>query len=126
MSPSSPSPDGRRLKGRPRSFSEDAVVNTALHVFWQKGFEKTAIDEVIQVAGVSKSSFYGAFDSKETLLLRVLERYRRTWMDGIMLPLAETTAVVAAVCHGPAVLMKARTSGEPLVQGRRVTGLYKR
>lgn len=60
---------------RPREFDEDEVLDRALHVFWEKGFDAASLADLQQATGLTKSSLYKAFESKEGLFRRVLERY---------------------------------------------------
>lgn len=53
------------------------LLDTALDLFLAKGYPATTVDEICQAAGVSKGSFYHAFESKEALGFAVLEHYLR-------------------------------------------------
>lgn len=68
-----PSPD--RVRGRPREFDEDAVVDAVMRLFAEKGFEASSLSEIVDLAGLNKSSLYNAFGSKEELFQRALRRY---------------------------------------------------
>lgn len=61
--------------GRPRAFDEAAALDAAMRIFWDKGFEATSLDDLTKAMGLSRSSFYGTFDSKQTLFLRAVEHY---------------------------------------------------
>jgi AcrR family transcriptional regulator len=63
--------------GRPREFDEDEVLRAALRVFWEKGYESTSLSDLLAAMGLTKSSLYKAFGSKEALFWRVVERYQR-------------------------------------------------
>ena len=53
----------------------DRILEAAVDLFEQQGFDATKVDEICELAGVSKGSFYHAFDSKEDLGLAVLEAF---------------------------------------------------
>ena len=65
---------------RPREFDEDEVLQAALRVFWEKGYESTALSDLLEAMGLTKSSLYKAFGSKEALFWRVVERYNRDFL----------------------------------------------
>lgn len=48
-------------------------VRTAEALFMEKGFENTSIDDVVERMGVAKGLFYYYFDSKEDLVIAILD-----------------------------------------------------
>lgn len=60
---------------RPRAFEPDDVLDKALAVFSQQGFTATSTQQLCDATDLSRSSLYNAFESKEILLMRALERY---------------------------------------------------
>jgi AcrR family transcriptional regulator len=65
----------KRSPGRPRVFDREAVLEKAMRLFWDRGYEGTSFDELISVMGISPSSFYSAFQSKENLFYEAAEHY---------------------------------------------------
>jgi AcrR family transcriptional regulator len=61
----------RRPEERPRE-----LLEAALGVFSQRGFRNTRLDDVAEAAGVTKGAIYHYFDTKEELLLSVIEHYQ--------------------------------------------------
>ncbi len=61
----------------------DHLVETALHLFYQNGFNATGIDKVLAESGVAKMTLYKHFRSKDELILAALqlrdERFRN-WL----------------------------------------------
>jgi AcrR family transcriptional regulator len=62
---------------RPRSFSVEDAVEAAAGVFWSKGYQDTAISDLEQATGLSRSSLYGAFGTKKAIFELALEWYLR-------------------------------------------------
>jgi TetR/AcrR family transcriptional regulator, transcriptional repressor for nem operon len=60
---------------RPREFDPDTALESAMQVFWAKGYEATSLDDLCDATGLSRSSLYAAFGDKRDLLLQSLERY---------------------------------------------------
>lgn len=68
-----------RSRGRPREFDREAALETAMRLFWLKGFEATSISELTEAMGIGSPSLYAAFGSKEALYLEALRHYRKTF-----------------------------------------------
>jgi AcrR family transcriptional regulator len=50
------------------------ILDTAQKLFYEKGYEQTSINTIIETIGVSKGTFYYYFKSKEELLDSLVER----------------------------------------------------
>ncbi|WP_370677267.1 TetR/AcrR family transcriptional regulator [Pleomorphomonas sp. PLEO] len=74
---------------------EAALIEAAGHLFVQKGYEGTTIDDVIGAVGISKPTFYGHFASKEALAVRVI-------VSGLEKALARVEAFAAVLPPGEA------------------------
>lgn len=59
----------RRAEARP-----DEILDAALAVFTEKGFDAARVDDIAERAGLSKGAVYLYFDSKEALLRGLIER----------------------------------------------------
>ncbi|OFX05907.1 MAG: hypothetical protein A3E78_05470 [Alphaproteobacteria bacterium RIFCSPHIGHO2_12_FULL_63_12] len=59
----------RRADARP-----DEILDAALAVFTEKGFDAARVDDIAGRAGLSKGAVYLYFDSKEALLRGLIER----------------------------------------------------
>jgi AcrR family transcriptional regulator len=60
---------------RPREFDEGEVLDLALAIFWEHGYEGTSIDDLVAATGLGRASLYGAFGDKERIFMKALERY---------------------------------------------------
>jgi len=56
-----------------RPTKRDELVGKALRAFYTHGFHATGMDRLVQVTGISKTSMYKHFRSKEELILAALK-----------------------------------------------------
>jgi TetR/AcrR family transcriptional repressor of nem operon len=64
--------------GRPKSFDETEVLERAMNLFWERGYERLSVSELLAHMGISRQSLYDSFGSKRGLLLRAIDHYRKT------------------------------------------------
>jgi AcrR family transcriptional regulator len=64
-----------RRTGRPLSFDRDAALRTAMHLFWQHGFEGTSVAALTQAMGIAAPSLYAAFGDKQRLFRESVDCY---------------------------------------------------
>jgi len=67
--------------GRPLQFDPDVALEAAIQTFWSRGYEATALPDLLAATGLSRSSLYQAFGSKQALFERCLQRYRDDLAD---------------------------------------------
>ena len=60
---------------RPRSFDEDKVLEGAVTLFHEKGYEGTSVPELSRRLGICRQSLYQAFGDKRGLYLKALQRW---------------------------------------------------
>jgi AcrR family transcriptional regulator len=63
-------------RGRPKTFDREEVLEAAMLLFWDRGFEQTSIDELVAAMGIRTSSLYSSFGGKEALFLAAVNHYR--------------------------------------------------
>jgi AcrR family transcriptional regulator len=64
-----------RPKGRPRSFDRDQILDQAMLVFWERGFDCASVADLTCAMGIEPPSLYAAFGDKEGLFMEALKRY---------------------------------------------------
>ena len=64
---------------RSQRYDPDSLLEVAVRVFTERGYDGTSMEHLAKAAGITKSSFYHHVDGKEELLRRSLEKA----MDGL-------------------------------------------
>jgi AcrR family transcriptional regulator len=112
--------------GRPREFEPDTVLETAMELFWEHGFDGVSISDLTAAAGINRRSLYAEFGSKEQLFSLAVQRYMNGPAGYIAEALRQPTAwdVAAAMVHGAADANTAesRPRGCLLVHGALAAG----
>ena len=60
---------------RHKEFDQDNALDKAMTLFWQKGYEATSIQDLVDHMGIGRRSLYDTFRSKHDLFLAALDRY---------------------------------------------------
>ncbi|MFB4168242.1 TetR/AcrR family transcriptional regulator [Virgibacillus sp. JSM 102003] len=53
----------------------DELLDAAVQLFQKNGFNTTSVADITKACNISKGAFYKHFDSKESMILELLERY---------------------------------------------------
>ncbi len=62
--------------------TRERLIDAALHRFYRDGFRNVSLDQILTDVGISKTAFYKHFESKDDLILAVLEM-RNRWLQDI-------------------------------------------
>ncbi|MFC3745602.1 TetR/AcrR family transcriptional regulator [Paenibacillus sp. GCM10012306] len=62
---------------RSKEFEIDDVLEKAMNLFWQQGYEKTSMQDLVTGMGIHKRSMYDTFGDKHSLYMKAVERYER-------------------------------------------------
>ncbi|TLP58373.1 TetR/AcrR family transcriptional regulator [Parasedimentitalea maritima] len=83
--------------GRPKSFDVDDVLEKALRLFWERGYEATSISDLERVMGLRPPSIYAAFGNKETLFKTCADRYVERYSGYVVEALTKEPTAAEAV-----------------------------
>lgn len=61
--------------------ARDRIIRTAHDMFYRVGFHAVGLDGILAEVGVTKTTFYNHFSSKEDLVSEVLIWHDRWWQD---------------------------------------------
>ena len=92
-----------RSPGRPREFEVDDVLDRAIEVFRERGYEASSMADIERATGLNTSSIYNTFGSKEALFNRSLARYESVRLAGIADLLAAATESLADLHRAPEI-----------------------
>ena len=65
------------------SIKKQQIIDTAIRLFDRNSFHGVGINQIITEADVAKATFYNYFNSKEDLVVEVLENYRELTLDNL-------------------------------------------
>jgi TetR/AcrR family transcriptional regulator, copper-responsive repressor len=65
-----------RSRGRPRGFDRDEVLDRAMRLFWERGYEATSVSELTEIMGITPPTLYRFFGDKKRLFLEAVDRYQ--------------------------------------------------
>ncbi|TYS24271.1 TetR/AcrR family transcriptional regulator [Bacillus inaquosorum] len=60
---------------RNKEFDEKKALRKAMELFWEQGYEKTSMQDLVDRMGVHRRSIYDTFGDKHTLFMRALCHY---------------------------------------------------
>jgi TetR/AcrR family transcriptional repressor of nem operon len=66
---------------RTKEFDPDAALQSALELFWRRGYEATSMSDLVEHLGIGRASIYATFGNKHELYMKALERYQEQLPD---------------------------------------------
>jgi len=84
---------------RAKEFDPDEVLEQAMELFWENGFEATSAQDLVDRTGLNRSSLYNTFGSKQELYLRALDHYRQQDAGAVDRLLDRFDSAQAAIRH---------------------------
>jgi protoporphyrinogen oxidase/AcrR family transcriptional regulator len=69
------------------------VINVALNMFIEKGFENVSVDDIISATNTSKGTFYHYFDSKEDIVAEVTRKQKALITEWVNQPTSKVKSL---------------------------------
>ncbi|MFC7264304.1 TetR/AcrR family transcriptional regulator [Streptomyces lutosisoli] len=104
---------------RTKEFDPDAALQSALELFWRRGYEATSMADLVEHLGVGRASIYATFGNKHELYLKALDRYRETRDPQLLRELSQPGPALPAVRT-----VVRRFAAEAAAEERRLTGCF--
>lgn len=60
---------------RPAEFDRREAIEVAMNEIWRNGYEACSVKKISEILGITRSSFYNAFGSREALFKEALDAY---------------------------------------------------
>ncbi len=70
--------------GRPAKFDRQIAIEVVMNEIWRSGFEANSVKAISENLGITRSSFYNAFGSREAMFLEALELYFSQSPDNVL------------------------------------------
>src|ERR1700724_12618 len=70
--------------------TREALLSQCLHLFAQRGFSSTSVDDIAHAAGVTKGAIYRCSASKDEIFHAILDRIRAQWQEVVHVPVSTT------------------------------------
>ncbi|MEV0779488.1 TetR/AcrR family transcriptional regulator [Streptomyces sp. NPDC050433] len=82
---------------RTKEFDPDAALQSALELFWRRGYEATSMADLVEHLGIGRASIYATFGNKHELYLKALDRYGETRDPSLLDALSKPGPALPAV-----------------------------
>ncbi|WP_409176721.1 TetR/AcrR family transcriptional regulator [Brevibacillus fortis] len=84
---------------RTREFDEEKVLDAAMQLFWEKGYEATSLSDLTSRMGIQRPSIYSTFGDKKELFEAALRRYTMSRASEVRTKLQNQPSVKEAFRH---------------------------
>jgi TetR/AcrR family transcriptional regulator, transcriptional repressor for nem operon len=82
---------------RTKEFDPAAVLEKALELFWERGYESTSIADLVECLGIARASMYATFGDKHDLYVKALDHYVQTRDSAVIELLSQPGPVLPAL-----------------------------
>ncbi len=89
---------------RPREFDTDEALGKAMDLFWQDGYERASLTNLLDAMEIQRSSFYNSFGDKRHVFIMALKRYMKSvnedWIIKILDESDDGVSGIATIFNG--------------------------
>lgn len=82
---------------RTKEFDPDCALDSAMQLFWEKGYEATSVQDLVERMEINRFSLYSTFGSKHDLFLKALDRYRDRVVSEALRAMEDTDGGLALI-----------------------------
>lgn len=78
---------------RSKEFDEKEVLRKAMELFWEQGYEKTSMQDLVDHMGIHRRSIYDTFGDKRSLFLASLHHYEELIVNEMESIISSTSSI---------------------------------
>jgi TetR/AcrR family transcriptional repressor of nem operon len=82
---------------RNKEFEVNTVLRKAMHLFWEQGYEKTSMQDLVTHMGIHRRSIYDTFGDKHSLYMKAVEKYGELLESSVHKKVDEPTSMKQAI-----------------------------
>jgi TetR/AcrR family transcriptional repressor of nem operon len=82
---------------RNKAFEPEEKLEKAKDLFWQKGYNATSMQDLVETMGLNRGSIYDTYGDKHTLFLQCLRSYADTTFEDYQRTVEEAKSPIKAV-----------------------------
>jgi len=82
---------------RSKEYIEDEVINKAMQLFWQNGYDATSVRMLEKGMGINQFSIYASFKNKQGVFLESIKCYKKKIKEELLDELDESTEGIEAI-----------------------------
>src|SRR5688572_7654258 len=85
------------MAGRPRLLEEDQMLEKAVELFWQNGYEATSMEDLLHCMSLNKGSLYHVFGSKRELFSKALDFFGKKSQEDVERKIQEAASPLEGI-----------------------------
>ncbi len=82
---------------RQKQFDPDRALGNAMELFWEKGYEATSVQDLVDRMGINRFSMYDTFGSKHQLFMSAINRYQEVLASTVLAELEDSEQGIGSI-----------------------------
>ncbi|WP_133139293.1 TetR/AcrR family transcriptional regulator [Legionella genomosp. 1] len=80
-----------------KELQHQEAINRCMLLFWEQGYFKTSIDDLVNASGLNRATIYNQFGSKDAFFKAMLEQYEKAVTSQLTAPLKQKSNGIKAI-----------------------------
>ncbi len=97
---------------RPSKFNREEAIDKVMNIIWRNGYEASSVKALSEELGITRSSFYNAFGSREDLFREAVKRYAAQSPDKAFLQSLQGASIKKLITRTFRQAVKARLADQ--------------